>query len=97
MKLEYYTSDVLTASRVREIIEGVKLLVTPVHEYDYRVYIRGELFEDVKTGDLVFLYGSWTELIHCGTKYLTMMVDGHETQCRIEKPFDVKVEYNARH
>jgi hypothetical protein len=60
--------------------------------------VRGT-FEDVATGDLIFGYGSWLSVTKIGRKYMTMVVDGHESVAKLYNDlsrhgkFDVKIAY----
>lgn len=80
--LSLYRQDLTTVAELRNIVAGYAL-VTEDHEFPL-LWVRGT-FEDVKTGDLIFGYGSWILVTKLGNKYMTLFVDGHDA---LAKPYE---------
>lgn len=85
-RIDIYKEDVQTVAQLREMFKALKVFST-----DIEVYVRCNTFTDVKSGDIIFGYGSWELVSDIGYKTITLAnIDGHTAKCIPDTAFDVK-------
>lgn len=89
-RLSYYRESIGSVSTLREINKAAQILC-PLPT----LYIRGRVFKDVQTGDLVFPMG-WEKVYKIGYKTFEIMGDEKLVTCSFygADTVDVKVEFS---
>lgn len=89
MRVDIYKENIQSVTELRTIVHAVNVFCP-----DVTIFIRCDTYTDIKSGDIIFGYGSWERIETIGYKHITLAnIDGHKALCIPDRAFDVKFEY----